>query len=101
MVTVDTGNGALRVRGHAGLDSLGKDVLCAAVSTLVYTYALYLEDTGNLLECRTEPGAGTVVPRDPARAEEVHRALAGMLAALEKQFPEHLSVHRETEGDAV
>ena len=45
----------MKVKGHAGFADPGKDVVCAAVSTLVYTLAQNVSDFYSLGWLRKEP----------------------------------------------
>lgn len=66
MITVKTGPGVLEVQGHAGWGPRGQDIVCAGASALVYALAGYLEETGDLLGCRLEPGYALVQGRGEA-----------------------------------
>jgi uncharacterized protein YsxB (DUF464 family) len=61
MITISFTDNRLEVRGHAGYGEPGKDIVCASVSVLVYTFVKYYDadiltdtpdcmtiDTGNL-----------------------------------------------------
>lgn len=46
MIRVRFGGAQVTVSGHAGYAPAGRDIVCAAVSALVYALAGYLEETG-------------------------------------------------------
>lgn len=46
MIRVRCGTARLTVSGHAGYAAAGQDIVCAAVSALVYALAGYLEEKG-------------------------------------------------------
>lgn len=46
MIRVRAGERRITVSGHAGYAPVGQDIVCAAVSALMYALAGYLEETG-------------------------------------------------------
>lgn len=46
MIRVRAGERRITVSGHAGYAPAGQDIVCAAVSALMYALAGYLEETG-------------------------------------------------------
>lgn len=46
MIRVRAGERRITVSGHAGHAPAGQDIVCAAVSALMYALAGYLEETG-------------------------------------------------------
>ena len=44
MIKVDKTNDLIIISGHAGYDEQGKDIICAGISTLVYTFIYSVED---------------------------------------------------------
>ena len=54
----------LEIKGHANYAEEGKDIVCAAISTLFYTLSNALEDNKNMLltfNAQMEKGEGTLV----------------------------------------
>ena len=45
-ITADIGKGSVRAEGHSGFDVKGRDIVCAAVSMLLYTYLEELRKLG-------------------------------------------------------
>ena len=58
MTKVTMRPGRICLEGHAGYDSIGKDIVCAGVSTLVYTaiFAMKESDFYDFMEEKVEPG---------------------------------------------
>ena len=77
------------VQGHAGYGEKGQDVVCAAVSALVYALIGTLEETGNIRETVIRPGYATVAAKEPDRAFDVVR---GGLAQIAARYPLCVSV---------
>lgn len=94
--TVHHRNGKLQrfeVRGHAGFEDVGQDIVCAAASVLVINAVNSCEvllgiepesrDDGKTLLCQ--------VPQDESAQLLFHSMVYG-LEALMKQYPKHVQV---------
>ena len=75
----------IRVNGHAGYAEEGSDIICAGVSTLVYTAIGAIEtlcEGSDFYEIRPDP-AGSSMPeaeiRFPVLADEVRRKTAAII----------------------
>ena len=79
----------MTVTGHAGYAEKGKDVVCAAVSALVYALIATLEETGNMRESVVRPGYATVASKDADRAFDVVR---GGLSQIAARYPACVAV---------
>jgi uncharacterized protein YsxB (DUF464 family) len=79
----------LTVFGHAGYAEKGQDVVCAAVSALVYALAGTLEEQGRAAELVIRPGYATVAARERDPAFDVVRK---GLEQLEGRYPGHVRV---------
>lgn len=66
--SIDNGVTELRLEGHAEYAERGKDIVCAAVSTLVCTLVANLEDIG----CEMKQDGDTVTVRCVLWDEESH-----------------------------
>jgi uncharacterized protein len=84
-----------RVQGHAGYSDSGSDIVCAAVSILVYNtinscerfagVVLHVTDAGNSLTCR--------LPKQPS--ESVRLLINSMFFGVEQladQYPEFVKI---------
>lgn len=56
MITARLGSGQALLDGHAGYGTKGTDIVCAAVSMLVYVQLRLWQRQGVLAEAVTEPG---------------------------------------------
>ena len=56
MIRVRCEPGRLTVSGHAGYAAAGQDIVCAAVSALVYALAGYLEEKGQAVRIAVRKG---------------------------------------------
>lgn len=101
----------LHISGHAGLAPKGEDLVCAAVSALVYGldgYVTALEKEGFVLpDTRVQMSSGRaeicLCPESQAREQSggAFALAAEMLAVLGKHFPEniHFTEKRRTIND--
>ena len=90
MIRAVCGGAHLPVRGHAGYAEPGKDIVCAAVSALVYALAGGLQESGRLTGLDTGKGYAEVAGTgDCDREFALVRCGLEMLAA---QYPECVEV---------
>ena len=79
----------LTVSGHAGYAPKGQDIVCAAVTALVFALAGYLEKQDRAAELIMRPGYVTVAATGYSPAFEVIRCGMQQLAA---DYPENVEV---------
>lgn len=94
MITVEVKNKEISVKGHAGFANLGKDIVCASVSSIIYTSvngifnidksAIKLDDNQKLLKI-TILHKSTVV-------DILLDNMVGLLEELENQYPENIKI---------
>ncbi len=94
MITIDVKNNEISVKGHAGFDDIGKDIVCASVSSIIYTTvngifnidksAIKFVDTKKLLKI-------TIVKRSTVVTILLDN-MVGLLENLENQYPENLQI---------
>lgn len=93
---------AFRVRGHADYAESGQDIVCAAVSILVYNavnscerfagVSLQVMDVSNQLSCR--------VPQPHSKeAQLLLRSMVFGIEQLIEQYPEHVQMKTHIQGD--
>src|SRR5574344_870537 len=84
----------IQVRGHAGFDTLGKDIVCAAVSTACILSANLIERLDLMydviaLDC-TEGFFQLEVKKENKTAFAVFENLDFTLDELQKQYPKYI-----------
>ena len=94
----DRGVYALRIRGHARYAPQGADIVCAAVSTLGYTFAAAVQrlEAEGALVCRPHIREGVLSVL--ARADQAHSAALAQsfetvktgLRLITESYPEHV-----------
>ena len=96
----------LEITGHAGHDVKGKDIVCAAVSTLFYTLGQALFESGVLfkdeLVFKDEDGHGYIKGyTNRYNEDDVNAIFWTILTGFEmlaNQYPENFSFNVEIEG---
>ena len=96
----DRGVYALRIRGHARYAPQGADIVCAAVSTLGYTFAAAVQrlEAEGALVCRPHIREAEGVLSVLARADQAHSAALAQsfetvktgLRLITESYPEHV-----------
>ena len=84
----------VEVTGHAGYDVAGKDIVCAAVSMLMYTLRQRQQDlNAKPFECEMRSGYAKIkVPEISMR--ESYETVASGLKLLSEQYPENVEFTR-------
>lgn len=86
----------LVIKGHAGYDVIGKDIVCAAVSGMAITTvnniivlddSIYYEENSGLLKIR--------VKNDTDINQKLLGNLIRMLSELESQYPKNIEIRNE------
>jgi uncharacterized protein YsxB (DUF464 family) len=86
-------------KGHAGYGAYGEDIVCAAVSSLVNSFAIWLTEKDErgiltLEKCDMEDGLVNLVYQDPSGASKEPLEMVVMgLTAIEKKYFSNLSVN--------
>ena len=89
MIRAAFGKNRLTVEGHAGYAPKGQDIVCAAVSALVYALIGTLEETENVAEVVLRPGYATVETKEKTAAFDLVRC---GLTQLAEKYPEFIQV---------
>ena len=90
MIRVRFDGAQMTVSGHAGYAPAGRDIVCAAVSALVYALAGRLRETGRLERFQSAPGYAEIAGTGDC-AREFALVRCG-LALLARQYPGRVEV---------
>lgn len=93
VLTSDRGEGHVMVAGHADAGPYGADLVCAAVSALVETWRLGIEQGhAGTARCRVEAGRAEFWwdAANPSRADAVARTMTAGLRDLAHSHPRFL-----------
>lgn len=99
MTKVTMKPGRIYLEGHAGYDSIGKDIVCAGVSTLVYTaiFAMKESDFYDFMEEKVESGKVRISYRIKAGKEKEAGAQIDMLEKglllLSGKYPQNVQLN--------
>lgn len=91
--TTDNGRYALTVEGHAGYDEYGKDIVCAAVSALVFALLGWLEDhpeAAEYVDASMDGGANVSCMGDE-RVGAVFEAIFTGIEMIAYRYPDHVT----------
>ena len=93
MIKVNYNEKFIKVSGHANFDEYGKDIVCASVSSIVYTTingilsldnkAIEVKDT-NILEI-------DIIKNDITTKKLINNMIC-LLEELEKQYPDNIKI---------
>ena len=86
MIEVRAGGKRLVVQGHAGYGPAGQDIVCAAVSALVYALAETLAETGRLAGLDIRKGYAEVTGRGDCAGD--FGLVCRGLAMLAERYPQ-------------
>ncbi len=98
MIKVVFDKKGLAANGHADFNEYGKDVVCAAVSSALQQAAYILKDLGANVVIKKGHLEISEIPDDPC-AEKVLRITLGILAGIQRKYPENLYLEVKDNGD--
>ena len=85
------------IRGHAGADAQGKDIVCAAVSSAVYMAANTVTDVCGC-KAHVHEGEGlltvSVAKADEQKAQIILQGLMLHVQGLSAQYPQYIQVQQ-------
>lgn len=91
MTTIDVKEDIIRVYGHSGYAPIGKDIVCAAISTLTEATYNYLLATKNQVNNEESNGVYIIhLVEINKQGEAIIRSFIDMIQDLIKQYPKYL-----------
>lgn len=94
-IVYDRTHTSLTAKGHANSGEVGHDLVCSAVSALVYTLAVNVERLGQSAQIRLDSGDAVVhcIPSAARRlmATYLYDSICVGFELLAKQYPEYIS----------
>ena len=93
---------SLTVSGHSGYAESGRDIVCAAVSTLITTCANAMESAAGLVPLVSQDEAATEIsvalpetlsPEQEHDAQVVFRTVFQGLRDVAQEYPKHLKIN--------
>lgn len=92
----------IEVDGHAGADDIGKDIVCAAVSTIVLTLTRAMNQIrASGFEATLGNGHAVIKCRNTnANKPYIHMALSGFVM-LSGMYPQYINLDKPSSEDAM
>ena len=98
MIKVVFDKKSLTAVGHANFDEYGKDIVCAAVSSILQHAAYILENLGAIVSVEKGELKISKIPDDDCTAK-VLRVTMGILAGIQRKYPKNLYLEVKNNGD--
>ena len=86
----------ITIKGHANYDEYGKDIVCAAVSSISLTTCNAILSLEESIECNDKNGLLTIrVIKKTDITEKLLNNMIEMLKELESQYPKNIEIRNE------
>ncbi|MBR6820714.1 MAG: ribosomal-processing cysteine protease Prp [Bacilli bacterium] len=84
------------IKGHAGYDEIGKDIVCAAVSSIAITTINGIISLDESIDYEEDSGLLKIrVLKDTEVNEKLLNNLVNMLSELVSQYPKNIEIRNE------
>ena len=99
MIEVIRLNGEIKIKGHAGYDEPGKDIVCAGVSTLVQTLIQSIEElTSDKIQYSMSPGTVDIRFRNLSeRAQALTDSFFVGIRLIASEYPDNVELFGDSE----
>ena len=88
MTIIYVSNKKIKVYGHSGYAEIGKDIVCAAISTLTESTYRYLKVTKNNVESVEEDGLFEIILNEiNDSGKEIIKEFINIVKEIEEQYP--------------
>lgn len=95
MIKISIKNDEITIKGHAGYEEFGKDIVCAAVSSIVITSVnACLRIDSNSIKYKEDDGVFINVLKHNEVIDKLIENLIDLLENLEKQYPKYIEIRR-------
>ncbi len=92
-ISADDNTFGIRAEGHAGYGPKGQDIVCAAVSVLLYAYAAELLRIGTKADIRDEGDTFEIVPEEISEHEKTaYQTVMTGLRMLEDSYEKYIRI---------
>ena len=95
MIKVNIKEKQIVIKGHANYDELGKDIVCASVSSMVITTVnAILRIDNDAIKYSDDNGVTIDIIKDDEITNKLINNLIDLLEELEKQYPKYIEIRR-------
>ena len=94
MIKIEVNNDLIKISGHSGYDDHGKDIVCASVSSVVYTTVNgILNVDKNAIKFADNNDVMTIDIKSKDKVIKILiNSMIDILSDLEKQYPENIKI---------
>lgn len=95
MIKVNVKEKQIVIKGHANYDELGKDIVCASVSSMVITTVnAILRIDSEAIKYIDNDGVIIDIIKDDEIVKKLINNLVSLLEDLKKQYPKYIEIRR-------
>lgn len=95
MIKISIKEKQIIIKGHANYDELGKDIVCASVSSMVITTVnAILRIDSYAIKYSDNNGVTIDIIKDDEITNKLINNLIDLLEELEKQYPKYIEIRR-------
>lgn len=95
MIKISIKEKQIIIKGHANYDELGKDIVCASVSSMVITTVnAILRIDSDAVKYSDDNGVIIDIIKDDEITNKLINNLIDLLEELEKQYPKYIEIRR-------
>ena len=95
MIKISIKEKQITIKGHANYDELGKDIVCASVSSMVITTVnAILRIDESAIKYSENNGVIIDIIKDDEITNKLINNLIDLLEELEKQYPKYIEIRR-------
>ena len=95
MIKVSIKEKQITIKGHANYDELGKDIVCASVSSMVITTVnAILRIDNEAIKYSDNKGVTIDIIKDDEIVNKLINNLIDLLEELSKQYPKYIEIRR-------
>ena len=95
MIKISIKEKQITIKGHANYDELGKDIVCASVSSMVITTVnAILRIDESAIKYSENNGVIIDIIKDDEITNKLINNLIDLLLELEKQYPKYIEIRR-------
>lgn len=95
MIKISIKEKQIIIKGHANYDELGKDIVCASVSSMVITTInAILKIDSDAIKYSDDNGVTIDIIKNDEITNKLINNLIDLLEELEKQYPKYIEIRR-------